>query len=92
MLPGRQAFENLRAHRALSHIGDKALDDGKIDVRLQKRELYLAHRLFDFLLIKLAAAGKLFEYSLKFCGKPVKRHGIPPSIAPSRRSFSEARS
>ena len=55
LLPGRERFEHLLADRLFRHARHKVLDDRIIDVRLQQRNAYLAHRLLDIALGQLAA-------------------------------------
>ena len=78
LLAGREAFKHLRADRALRYGVYEAFDDREVHVRLQKRELDLAHGFFHVLFIQLSFAGKLFEHVLQFGRKPFKRHSFIP--------------
>ncbi len=65
LLAGREAPEHVLAQRALAHVGDEALDDLEVDVRLEQREADLAHRARDRLLVERAAPAKVAEGALE---------------------------
>ena len=90
LLPRRQAFEHLAAHSAGGRLFDKIANDDEVDVRFQKRQANLAHRLFDVGLGQLALAVQFTDHCLKFFVQSFKGHGFSPPIAAERRRMSAA--
>ena len=72
LLRGHEAFEHLAAHRALRDLGHEVLDDLEIDVRLQQRELDLAHAGLDVGLGQLAFVPKFRESLRHFVNQALK--------------------
>ena len=72
LLRGHEALEHLAAHRALRDLGHEVLDDLEVDVRLQQRELDLAHAGLDVGLGQLAFVPKFRESLRHFVDQALK--------------------